>query len=104
MHMTTPAPNPYFEPVHAGSDRAEALENTIAVCAGQGWRLQSTYGGIATMVSGQPINHVLHALLSIFTLGLWLPFWLLVVATNSGEKRLTIIADHDGNIRYEQGR
>jgi hypothetical protein len=27
---------------------------------------------------GKPVNHVLHAVLSVLTFGLWLPVWLIV--------------------------
>ena len=41
------------------------------------------------LTKGHSVNHSLHLLLSVFTLGLWLPVWL-VVALVSGEKRKVI--------------
>ena len=32
-------------------------------------------------------NHVLHLLLSIFTVGLWIPIWIIVGLSNSIEKK-----------------
>lgn len=96
--------NPYFQPVKAGDTQAEALQNAIASCAMNGWRLTATYGNVATMESGQPVNHILHVLVSIFTLGLWLPIWFLIAVTSDGVKQLVITADADGNISYRSGR
>lgn len=96
--------NPYLTPVAVGATQAEALQNAIAACAMRGWRLTAVHGGMATMVSGQPINHVLYLLLTVFTLGLGAIIWLIVALTNDGEKYLTIIADTEGNITYREGR
>lgn len=30
-------------------------------------------------------NHVVHALVSLFMLGLWIPIWILIAATSSNE-------------------
>lgn len=96
--------NPYFQPVKAGADQAEAMQNAITACAMNGWRLVATHGNMATMVSGRPTNHVLHLLASIFTLGLWLPIWFLIAVTADGEKHLVITADAEGNISYIERR
>jgi hypothetical protein len=104
MSVTTPSANPYFEAVPAGASQAEALNNAIQVCTAAGWRLQNVYGGVATMVSGSPVNHVLYLLLTIFTFGLGAIVWIIVAVTNQGEKHLTIIADEQGNVRYQEGR
>lgn len=50
------------------------------------------------LASGQRANHVLHAILSLFLCGLWLPVWLLV-ATTSGEKRRTYWVDELGQVQ-----
>jgi hypothetical protein len=96
--------NPYYVPVKAGADQAEAMQNAITACAMNGWRLVATHGNMATMVSGRPTNHVLHVLVSIFTLGLWLPIWFLIAVTADGEKQLVITADAEGNISYIERR
>ena len=45
---------------------------------GQGWRIESRTRGQTVLVRGSRPNHVLHVLLSVFTLGLWVPVWILV--------------------------
>jgi hypothetical protein len=96
--------NPYYRPVKAGANQAEALQNAIASCAMNGWRLTATYGNVATMTSGQPTNHILHLLITVFTLGVWLPFWLLIAISSDGVRQLVITADVEGNISYGNGR
>jgi len=96
--------NPYFVPVKAGADEAEALQNAITSCTMNGWRLTAVYGNMATMTSGQPTSHILHLLVSVFTLGLWLPIWFLIALSSDGVKQLVITADAEGNISYRSGR
>jgi hypothetical protein len=96
--------NPYLAPVAAGATEAEALQNAINACAMRGWRLTGAHGNMAAMVSGRPTNHIRWLLLTIFTLGLLAPVWLIVALTEDGEKHLVITADPEGNISYTDGR
>lgn len=50
------------------------------------------------LASGQRANHVLHAILSLFLCGLWLPVWL-VVGLTSGERRRTYWVDELGQVQ-----
>ena len=52
------------------------------------------------MVSGQPVNNVLHAILTLFMCGLWLPVWLILAATG-GERRNTISVDEWGQLNND---
>jgi hypothetical protein len=49
----------------------------------------------AIMVRGRRPNHILHLLLSIFTLGIWLIVWL-VISAQGGETRGVIKVDEYG--------
>jgi len=49
------------------------------------------------VVTGKPTNHILHLLLSIFTLGLWIPVWI-ILAIVGGEKRRIIAVDDFGQV------
>lgn len=49
------------------------------------------------MVKGHRLNHVLHLLLSIVTLGLWLIVWILL-ASFGGETRWLVKVDEYGNV------
>ena len=55
----------------------------------QGWRIESESAEYVFLVRGRPVNHLLHFLVGIFTLGLWWIVWILVAA-NGGEKRHTV--------------
>ena len=56
-----------------------------------GWRVEAQTEYQAVLVRGHRVNHVLHLLISVFTLGLWVIVWLLVAITG-GERRKTIRA------------
>ena len=53
------------------------------------------------MVARKPVNHILHLLLSVVTLGLWLPVWLLV-GIFGGEKRLLLTETADGEVLWRR--
>lgn len=55
----------------------------------------------AVVVSGHPVNNVLHAILAILCCGLWLPVWVLLAA-NGGERRTTIGVDEWGRVQQGQ--
>lgn len=63
----------------------------------QGARVESQTDVMAVMVTGRPVNHVLHLLLSIFTCFLWGIVWIIVSVT-SGETRSTLWIDDFGNV------
>lgn len=60
-----------------------------------GYRIETRLPGQIVLIKGKPVNHVLHLLLSIITLGVWLIVWLLV-AMLGGEKRRVIFIDRRG--------
>lgn len=72
-----------------------ALDAEIASWISQGYRIESQVGAITVMVAGKRPNHILHLLLSVITLGLWIPVWICVAAFG-GEKRVMISEDADG--------
>lgn len=60
-------------------------------------RIESQTDYQAVVVTGKPTNHILHLLLSIFTLGLWIPVWI-ILAIVGGEKRRIIAVDDFGQV------
>ena len=62
-----------------------------------GWRIESRTDTIAVLVKGKPVSHLLHLVLSVFTLGLWIIVWVNVVAFG-GERRSTIRLKENGKI------
>lgn len=61
----------------------------VAQLISKGWRIESESAGVTTLAKGHPTNHVLHLLLSIITVGIWIPVWILV-AVLGGEKRKVV--------------
>lgn len=60
-----------------------------------GYRVESRLSGQIVLVKGKRPSHVLHLLLSLITVGLWLPVWL-CIGVFGGEKRRVVSVDHCG--------
>lgn len=71
-----PERNP--SPTLSDEERTQWLAQQVDTQLRDGWQIESRTEHVATFRKGQPVNHVLHLLLSVFTLGLWLPVWVLV--------------------------
>lgn len=68
----------------AATATPDSLDDLLA----QGWRIESETDHNVYLVSGQRVNHVLHFLVGLFTLGVWWIVWLILAATG-GETRRT---------------
>ena len=53
------------------------------------------------MVRGNRVNHVLHLLLTVITLGWWAIAWILI-AVFGGEKRQMVNIDEFGNVSMQK--
>ncbi len=67
------------------------LDQEVANAMRHGWRVESRSNTTAVLVKGHRPNHVLHLLLSVFTVGVWLPVWV-AIAVLGGEKRKQVAA------------
>ena len=76
--------------------RKEALAFILERATARGARIENQSDFQAILVEGRPVNHILHLLLSIFTLGFWLIVWI-ALAIFGGEKRSLVRIDKDGN-------
>jgi hypothetical protein len=65
--------------------RDEAFDAQVASYLARGWRIESRTEHSAVMVKGKPVNHILHLLLTLVTVGLWLPVWIFLTVAR-GEK------------------
>jgi hypothetical protein len=79
--------------------QVSALQQAIAQCINRGWHLQSQSPYTATMTSGGVVNNGMHAILTVFMCGLWLPVWMYVVWSTK-PRVLMIAADAEGNVSY----
>ena len=60
-------------------------------------RVESQTDFYAVIVKGKQINHVLHLLLTLFTIGIWVIVWI-IMAASGGETRYMISVDEYGNV------
>jgi hypothetical protein len=81
------------------ANQANLLQDAIVRQSRKGWRVASQSPTQATLVKGKPTNHILHLILSIITLGLWIPVWILVVVLG-GEKHEVITVQPDGQVLF----
>ncbi len=75
--------------------RRSVLRHNVQQAVEDGLRVEVQSEYSATLVSGHRVNHILHLLLSVFTLGAWLIVWL-IVSVVGGEKRSVISVDEAG--------
>ena len=55
----------------------------------QGWRIDSESSDYIFLVKGQRVNHLLHFLVGLFTIGVWWMVWIFIAAYG-GEERRTV--------------
>ena len=85
------------------SERKSILEKQIIFYASAGWSLETQTEFAAVMSSGKRLNHILHLLLSVVTLGFWLIIWLFLLMVNRITKK-TIRVDKFGNTSIQNRR
>ena len=78
-------------------DRKSILAERVDDYLAAGWKLELQRDYLAVVTTGRTVNHILHLLLSVMTVGLWLLPWLWM-ATSNRPQRLTISVDEFGNM------
>jgi len=81
-------------------ERKVILAQQLQTAAARGLRIESQSDFQAVLVEGKPVNHVLHAILTIFTCLLWGIVWAVIAATG-GEKRQMVVVDEFGNVLWQ---
>ena len=81
----------------SAAKREEIMQQRLRELTMRGYRVEAVDGARAVVVTGAPVNHILHLLLAVLTCGLWLPVWLLIVVLG-GEKRRHLWIDDYGNL------
>jgi hypothetical protein len=98
----SPLPEPVLESGRlANESRKELLARTVNAQVATGGRVQSQSDYQAVVVHGQPVNNVLHLILTIFTATLWAPVWV-CLAIFGGETRAMITVDEYGNVAIQK--
>ena len=87
------------QPQHLLPDeqRAEALNQALMMAVGRGGRVESHTRFQAVVVYGRPVNHVLHAILTLFTCTVWGIVWIILGLTG-GERREVMQVDPYGHV------
>lgn len=83
-------------PRKSAEERKEILARQIQNAAATGARVETQSDFQAIVVRGKPVNHVLHAILTLFTIGIWAIAWI-ILALTGGEKREMLVVDEWGN-------
>lgn len=82
------------------AERAERLDTAVAYAVAHGWRVESRSTTQAVLVSGHDASggvHFIHAMMTLFTFGLWVFVWILY-AMSRHEDRVTVTIDPYGEI------
>lgn len=85
-------------------DRQERLSQIVSTRAMQGFSVVDRNDRNATAVlmrPAKPVNHVLHAILTLFSCGLWVIVWIILAATQKREQRVRVTIDGQGNLVEE---
>lgn len=73
------------------------LDLTVHAYLQHGARLESRSATTAVLVLGQPVQHVLHLILSLLTAGIWLIVWALMVFSNK-QQRIVLALRENGSV------
>ena len=85
----------------SADERKAMLAQQVQQAVGRGLRIESQSDFQAVLVEGKPVNHTLHAILTVFTCLLWGIVWA-VIAGTGGEKREMIVVDEFGNVQHQK--
>ena len=79
-------------------ERRQILQRIIGGDTQNGWRVLSQTDTTAQLEKGKNTSHGLHIFLSIITVGLWVPVWI-IIAVTTGRKQRYVQVDDYGNVR-----
>jgi len=85
----------------SSDERKASLAQQLQSAVARGLRIESQSDYQAVLVQGKPVNHTLHAIITIFSCGLWGIVWI-VMAITGGEKREMIVVDEFGNVQLQK--
>ena len=80
----------------SADERKAALALQVSQKVASGMRVESQSDFQAVLVKGKPVNHLLHGILTFFSMGMWGVVWLILFLTG-GQTREIINIDDYGN-------
>lgn len=84
----------------SADERKALLAQQLQQASARGLRMESQTEFQAVLVEGKPVNHVLHAILTVATCLLWGIVWAILAGTG-GEKRHMVVVDEFGNVQWQ---
>lgn len=81
----------------SADERKDIIGRQVSMMAAQGMRVESQSDFQAILIKGKPINHILHLILTICTLGVWGIVWAAMYFLG-GQKRQIVSVDEFGNV------
>jgi hypothetical protein len=81
-------------------ERRAILAQQLQQAAARQLRVESSTEYQAVLIEGRPVNHTLHAILTIFTCLIWGIVWAIIAGTG-GEKRHQLVVDEFGNVHWQ---
>jgi hypothetical protein len=93
IEPTLPEPTEVVTEAVKRKSLAMAIQREVA----SGNRVESQMDANAIMVSGKPVHHVLHLILTVLTGGFWVLVWLPLTFLG-GERRIALTVDDYGNV------
>ncbi|MGX6446846.1 hypothetical protein ACVU7I_02080 [Patulibacter sp. S7RM1-6] len=95
-------PDPFnTSAVKTVEERKLALTQQVRSLVTQGARIESQNEFEAVVAVGQPVNHTLHAIITLFTCGLWGLVWI-VLGITGGVKRQMVTVDEYGYVSVQK--
>ncbi|MDQ4042183.1 MAG: hypothetical protein M3141_10620 [Actinomycetota bacterium] len=85
----------------SSEERRQILAQQVQFATTRGRRVESQMDYQAVLIEGKPVNHTLHAILTIFTCLIWGLVWAVIAATG-GEKRELLLVDEYGNVQIQK--
>ncbi|MFJ8224247.1 hypothetical protein [Streptomyces griseus] len=79
------------------AQRALILDWIVSRRIASGWRVESRSESQVVLVRGQPVNHVLHAFLTVFSCLVWGIVWAVLALVNRVE-RVALTVDAQGRV------
>ena len=79
------------------TQRGLILDWVVSQRVAAGWRVESRSGSQAVLVRGRPVDHVLHAFLTVFSCCVWGAVWAVLALTNKVE-RVVLTVDAQGQV------
>lgn len=83
------------------AERRRFLSRQLAVMEEEGKRIVFHGDYQAIVADGTPVNHILHLMLSFFTVGLWAIIWMVDISFHKESKELVRV-DSEGNVTVSE--